>query len=620
MKKLFSLLALIVTLTTFAQAPQGFNYQATVRNSSGALITNQNVYFKFNVMLNSQTSVPVFTETHYVPTDDVGQVNLIIGQGTATTGVFSSINWGTGNYYLGIELNTGAGYVAMGTTQLLSVPYALYANSSGNSNSNFNFPNGTNVGDILNWVWNGSSWVPTSTSSQVPAISTTPEVTSITANTAVCGGTIISGSGISSCGIVWGISDPSLNSYDGIITENVTTGSFTSYLTDLTPGTQYYVRAYATNSAGTSYGDEVSFVTQQVIAGEITGDFTNNTQFAIGTYSLNGIVKIQSGVTITFEAGSIITADATNGVDALVVLNGGKLIMNGTAAEPIVMTELSSTPGSWGGIIMYGDAPIVGAGGVSSATSEDGLALPYGGTNSVHNGGSLKYVRVEYAGKKITDGTSEMSGFSFYSVGSGTILENLVSYKGADDGFEFYGGTVSLKNAISYGNFDDSFDWQDGWRGQENSNWYAYQTGTGNFGMEIESKSINNAFFPKVTNITLKRADGTATENASIEYDAIQFKKEGNGDFSNILIDGYSATRAVAVRIQDAVTNTNQVNGGKIKLTNIKINGTTTASGSGASSFSVAFPADTFTMSTTATGASLTPGAWSTVNAVNLLQ
>jgi uncharacterized protein (TIGR02145 family) len=132
MKKLYTLLALVLTLITFAQAPQGFNYQATVRNSSGALIVNQNVNFKFNVMLNSATSLPIFSETHLAPTDDLGQVNLVIGQGTATTGSFSTINWGTGNYYLGIELNTGNGFVAMGTTQLLSVPYALYANSAGN--------------------------------------------------------------------------------------------------------------------------------------------------------------------------------------------------------------------------------------------------------------------------------------------------------------------------------------------------------------------------------------------------------------------------------------------------------------------------------------------------------
>jgi hypothetical protein len=96
-------------------------------------------------MLNSQTSLPVYSETHQAPTDDLGQVNLIIGTGTATTaGSFSAINWGTGNYFLGIELNTGAGYVAMGTTQLLSVPYALYANSAGNSQASI-----PNLADVL---------------------------------------------------------------------------------------------------------------------------------------------------------------------------------------------------------------------------------------------------------------------------------------------------------------------------------------------------------------------------------------------------------------------------------------------------------------------------------------
>lgn len=140
MKKRIIYFVLFISILSFGQAPQGFNYQATVRNSSGELITNQNVFFKFNVMLNSPTSLPVFSETHQAPTDDLGQVNLVIGTGTASVGSFSNINWSNGSYYLGIELNTGSGYVVMGTTQLLSVPYALYANTSGsivNGESNF---------------------------------------------------------------------------------------------------------------------------------------------------------------------------------------------------------------------------------------------------------------------------------------------------------------------------------------------------------------------------------------------------------------------------------------------------------------------------------------------------
>ena len=99
------------------------------------MIINSNVYFKFNVIQGAQTTVPVFTETHYVPTDDLGQVTLIIGEGTANTGVFSEIEWSLGSYFLGIELSIDGpnDYVAMGTTQLLSVPYALYAANSGNA-------------------------------------------------------------------------------------------------------------------------------------------------------------------------------------------------------------------------------------------------------------------------------------------------------------------------------------------------------------------------------------------------------------------------------------------------------------------------------------------------------
>ena len=365
-------------------------------------------------------------------------------------------------------------------------------------------------------------------------------------------------------------------------------------------------------------------------SGELAGEITTSRTVIKGNYTLNGVVKIKSGVTLTFDAGSVITADVSNGFDAILVENGGKLIMNGTAAEPIVCTHITKVAGSWGGIVMYGDAPIVGAASSTTANSEDGITsnvggvptpYSYGGTNPTHNSGTLRYVRVEYAGKKITDGTSELNGFSFYAVGSGTILENLVSYKGNDDGFEFYGGTVSASNLVSYGNADDSFDWQDGWRGELNTNWYAYQVGVGNFGMEIEAKSVNNAFGPKVSNITLKRAAGTITEGGSsaAEFDAIQFKKQGNGEYTNVLISGYTTVGATAVRIQDASTNNDQVNGNKIKLLGVKINDGTT-NFAGATGITVAFPAANYVVNTTATGATLSAGAWATVDGVNLLQ
>jgi hypothetical protein len=133
MKKLFTLLALIATIAIKAQAPQGFNYQATVRNSSGQLLVNQIVLVKFKILKNSATGDIVYSETQTANTDDLGQINLVVGQGTAPTGTFSTINWDSGSYYLGIELNSGSGYVEMGTTQLLSVPYALYAEKSGSS-------------------------------------------------------------------------------------------------------------------------------------------------------------------------------------------------------------------------------------------------------------------------------------------------------------------------------------------------------------------------------------------------------------------------------------------------------------------------------------------------------
>lgn len=262
MNKLFTLLALIATTAIFSQAPQGFNYQATVRNSSGDLIKNTNVYFKFNIIQGSQTSLPIFTEIHYVPTDDLGQVNLIIGQGTATTGNFSELDWSLGSYYLGIELNTGAGYVAMGTTLLLSVPYALYANTAGGGIS---LPNGVNVGDIL--VWDGSKWAISSGGSSSNAIEiTTGDVSQIYGWGATSTGVIGSdgGSSIIAKGIVWSTEPNPTVSLATKTNEGPGASNFTSSITGLAPNTNYYYRAYATNSYGSFYGNTFNFTTSEV--------------------------------------------------------------------------------------------------------------------------------------------------------------------------------------------------------------------------------------------------------------------------------------------------------------------------------------------------------------------
>ena len=372
------------------------------------------------------------------------------------------------------------------------------------------------------------------------------------------------------------------------------------------------------NGGGTGTGGTTAAVLSGT--GTLSGTLKQNTVVKKGTYALEGIVKVPEGVSLTIEPGATFTAKTSVG-SSLVVLQGGKIYAEGTASEPIVFTSDNKKPGDWGGVTIYGNAPIKAINGASKALSEDGNNVYYGGDNPNDNSGSLKYVRVEYGGKKIGDGTSETNSLTFYSVGAGTVLENLVAYMGTDDGYEFFGGTVSGKNLVAYGNYDDSFDWQDAWSGQNNSNWFAYQTSIGNFGMEIEASGNADTTAPKVNGITLIRAAGTKPETAgSIEVSAIQFKKHGNGIFSNVFIDGYKDTdgkKAYAVLIQDAATETEQVNKSKITVSPVNHTGSDNLN-----IWGYAYTpngAKTFTSDATVKKVTLTSGNWATVNGVDLL-
>ena len=137
MKRLFTTLFLLtlIFVSVFAQAPQKMNYQAVVRNANNSLVTNQNVAARISILQGSATGSAVYIETQTVATNTNGLMTLSIGEGTAVSGTFSSIDWANGPYFLKSEIdpNGGVSYSIESVQQLLSVPYALYANEAGNS-------------------------------------------------------------------------------------------------------------------------------------------------------------------------------------------------------------------------------------------------------------------------------------------------------------------------------------------------------------------------------------------------------------------------------------------------------------------------------------------------------
>jgi uncharacterized protein (TIGR02145 family) len=147
--------AIIMTANVFAQAPQSFRYQAVARDKSGNVLANQNVSFRISILSGSISGTVVCSETHSgISTNAYGLIELEIGKGTPLTGDFSSIDWGSDSYFVKVEMDPEGGrlYQELSTSQLLSVPYALYSQKAGNG-----FPTGTAAGQMQ--YWNGSAWV-----------------------------------------------------------------------------------------------------------------------------------------------------------------------------------------------------------------------------------------------------------------------------------------------------------------------------------------------------------------------------------------------------------------------------------------------------------------------------
>ena len=323
------LLLILLPIFGFSQAPQKINFQSILRNTNGEVVANKAVSLRISILSGSLTGNTVYSETHGKTTDASGLISLQIGNGTVINGPFSAILWGNAAYFIKLEadFNGGSNYVLLGTQELMSVPYALYASKTDTSVLNLtnrlatklnisDFPLGTTLGNIQ--YWNGTTWVNLSPGlpgqilstdntgkpvwlSTLPLISTN-SVSDINPNAVTCGGNITSdgGSPVTDRGVVWSINPNPTISLSTKTSNGLGIGAFTSSMTGLTSNVVYYVRAYVTNSVGTIYGNEIVFTT--------TANIPMLTTTSVQSITTNGAI---SGGNISSDGGSPVTVRGT---------------------------------------------------------------------------------------------------------------------------------------------------------------------------------------------------------------------------------------------------------------------------------------------------------------------
>lgn len=308
----------------------------------------------------------------------------------------------------------------------------------------------------------------------------------------------------------------------------------------------------------------ISGVIYNKIEGVINEDITlDNTK----NWLLSGGVFVENGSSMSINSGVTVYADP-NLTTFLSIKQGGKIYAEGTQTSPIVFTPLKNNPtyGDWGGIVINGRATINTG---LTAEGEGGTGI-YGGTDDNDDSGVLRYVRVEYAGK-ILGTDNELNGFSFNGVGRGTIVEYIEAYKGADDGIEFFGGTVNVRYVVSKHNQDDSFDWTHGWRG--NGQYLIAEQGPdgGDRGIEADNNADDNTLQPYsnpiLSNVTLMGYDDGDALNTGIVL------REGTkGKMYNMLVTGFPK---YGVTVVGQVSLDNVTNGELfISNSNVYANGT----------------------------------------------
>ena len=265
-------------------------------------------------------------------------------------------------------------------------------------------------------------------------------------------------------------------------------------------------------------------------------------------YRLSGIVAVRNNAVLTIQPGTFILGEpGSQPPSVLVVSQNGRIDASGTRARPIIMT--SSQPfgnrraGDWGGLVLLGRAPVNldgGTGFIEGLTANEDLR--YGGTDPNHNCGTLRYVRVEYAGAEFQP-NSEINAITWGGCGKATVADHLQTKYGLDDAFEWFGGTTDAKYLVGVSMRDDYIDGQLGWTGRVQFGvMVAGKDVPGNRGIEMDNSEFNFTASPltspQMYNITFIGAGDTLTAgfDEGVDVAGVWLRRGAGGSYNNMLL------------------------------------------------------------------------------------
>lgn len=280
------------------------------------------------------------------------------------------------------------------------------------------------------------------------------------------------------------------------------------------------------------------------VSGNIEADTTwVNTK----VYRVSGLVYVRNNATLRIEPGTfVIGMPGSQPPSAIVVTRSGRIVAAGTRSRPIIMTSSQPfgrrKPGDWGGLILLGRATNNWPNGEGPIEGlPDSPDSRYGGNDDTHDCGTLRYVRVEFAGAEFQP-NNEVNGITWGSCGTRTVSEYLQVTYGFDDAFEWFGGTNNAKYLVGSYARDDYFDAQIGWRGKVQHAVAIVNGDNGNRGFEVDNNETNHGLTPlnkpQFYNVTLVGAGHLFTQSADegTGVAGVFLRRGAAGVYNNLLV------------------------------------------------------------------------------------